>query len=482
MNGLLNRYILGGVTITQPFRACLEPIKTDATTGQMAAVFARLPNPAILETLQATSVAGRYSVFAANPIRIISQCSGDCEVLDRLGDEFAAIPRLDCSEKPFVGGWIGHISYEGGLARRLVPPRGGLGLMPKLRFGLYDHLLLFDHMEHCWWAAAIEWPATIPNRTSAAQRLSSLRAIVKEAENFDYATPPIQCRGEVSASLSRDDYQNCVGRILEHIRAGDIYQANLAQRFRVHCQSDPADVYASARTHNPSAFSAYLSWGDCAIISSSPELFLELRGDRVITRPIKGTRPRRGIEPFDRDQKAELCASEKDRAELNMIVDLLRNDLGRVCSFGSVHVNDSGSLEEHPTVFHRVATVEGRLASGRNWLDLLKATFPGGSIVGAPKIRAMQIIRELEPFSRGPYCGAIGWIGLDGNMTFNVAIRTMTMIDGEIEVSAGGGIVAESDPESEYAEVLAKAAGMFASLNVSGPVSGRQTSGGARFA
>jgi anthranilate/para-aminobenzoate synthase component I len=208
-----------------------------------------------------------------------------------------------------------------------------------------------------------------------------------------------------------------------------------------------------------------LDFGDFGLISNSPELFLRVTPDRrVITRPIKGTRPRLpGME-------IELRDSLKDQAELNMIIDLERNDLGRVCEVGSVRVSEPRSIEAHPTVYHGVATVEGKLRPEVTFVDLLRATFPGGSITGAPKIRAMQIIEELEPVRRGPYCGAIGYVAPDGTMEFNVAIRTMILKDGMVHVPVGGGIVADSDPREEYEETLVKSRAMFAALGVSAPV------------
>ena len=228
-------------------------------------------------------------------------------------------------------------------------------------------------------------------------------------------------------------------------------------------------MYRRLRSVTPSSHAAFLRWDDTAILSASPELFLDLRAGHVVTRPIKGTRPRIGDRAVDLRARRELQDSRKDRAELIMIVDLLRNDLGRVCSYGRVRVVDAGSIEEHPTVFHRVATIEGELAPGRNWLDLLLATFPGGSITGAPKIRAMQIIDKLEPTARGVYCGSIGWIGLDGSMSLNIAIRTMVQVRDRVHVYAGGAIVADSTPEGEYDEMLTKAAGMLRALGCASP-------------
>ncbi|MCK4602830.1 MAG: anthranilate synthase component I family protein, partial [Phycisphaerae bacterium] len=202
----------------------------------------------------------------------------------------------------------------------------------------------------------------------------------------------------------------------------------------------------------------------CAVVSSSPELFLRLRGDRVITRPIKGTRPRVGSPEADEAAKADLLASPKDNAELAMIIDLLRNDLGRVCSFGSVRVTEPCRLETHPTVFHLVGTVEGRLRDGVGPAELLRATFPGGSITGAPKIRAMEIIDELEPSARGVYTGCIGHVGADGACEWNIAIRTIVCDGGEAYVQVGGGIVADSSPDGEYDETLDKARAMLEAI------------------
>jgi para-aminobenzoate synthetase component 1 len=227
-------------------------------------------------------------------------------------------------------------------------------------------------------------------------------------------------------------------------------------------------VYRRLRVSNPAPLSALLIYGDSAVINASPELFLSLRDRHVVTRPIKGTRPRTGDEALDAVWSRELLESEKDHAELTMIVDLLRNDLGRVSEYRSVRVLAPADLEAHPTVFHLVGTIEGRLRPECTWADLFQATLPGGSITGAPKIRAMQIIDELEPTERSVYCGAIGYIGLDGSLQLNVAIRTMILDRGRIHLFGGGAIVADSDPDDEYDETLAKTAGLARSLQAHG--------------
>jgi para-aminobenzoate synthetase component 1 len=263
------------------------------------------------------------------------------------------------------------------------------------------------------------------------------------------------------SNFSRPAYESAVARAIEYIRAGDIFQVNLSQRFTAGLNVSPQFVYDRLRESSPAKYGACLAYGDFALISNSPELFLSVSPEgHVITRPIKGTRPRGdGME-------AELQRSIKDQAELNMIVDLERNDLGRVCEIGSVRVTEPRVIEAHPTVYHGVATIEGHLRDEVTFSDLLRATFPGGSVTGAPKIRAMQIIDELEPCARGAYCGAIGYVAADGSMEFNVAIRTMTARGGLIQIPVGGGIVADSEPAAEYDETLVKAKAMFDALGI----------------
>jgi para-aminobenzoate synthetase component 1 len=280
-------------------------------------------------------------------------------------------------------------------------------------------------------------------------------------------TPSRAREDPLRSNFTRRGYCAAVERAIEYIRAGDVFQVNLSQRFTAGLTAPPALVYDRLRELSPAAYGACLQYGDFALLCNSPELFLRVTPDpvsgrrRVVTRPVKGTRPRApGMD-------VELRESGKDQAELNMIVDLERNDLGRVCEIGSVKVTEPRTIEAHPTVYHGVATVEGNLRHDVSFVDLLRATFPGGSVTGAPKIRAMQIINELEPVRRGPYCGAIGYLSADGSMEFNVAIRTMIVNDGLVHVPVGGGVVADSTPAGEYEETLVKARAMFAALGVS---------------
>ncbi|OHE81822.1 MAG: aminodeoxychorismate synthase, component I, partial [Verrucomicrobia bacterium GWF2_62_7] len=268
----------------------------------------------------------------------------------------------------------------------------------------------------------------------------------------------------LESNLTREDYERAVRRILDYIAAGDVYQVNFSQRFRVQTTAEPELLYHALRTANPAPFAAYLDCGAGQILSSSPERFLQIRGRHIQTRPIKGTRPRTGNEQADQKAGRELMMSAKDQAELLMITDLERNDLGRVCEFGSVHVPELVTLESYATVLHLVSTVEGRLADEVMAVDAIRACFPGGSITGAPKIRAMEIIDELEPSARGVYTGAIGYLGFNGVADFNIAIRTMVHENGVVHFHAGGGIVADSEPAMEYEETLHKARGMVQAL------------------
>jgi para-aminobenzoate synthetase component 1 len=265
----------------------------------------------------------------------------------------------------------------------------------------------------------------------------------------------------LSSDFTREEYEAAVRRVMDYISAGDVFQVNLAQRFSAGLNRHPAEIYQRLVRESPAPFGAYLGYEDFAIISNSPELFFRVTADRrIVTRPIKGTRP------ASPGMETELRDSIKDQAELNMIVDLERNDLGRVCQVGSVRVSEQRAIESHPTVYHGVATIEGILRKEVGFVELLRAIFPGGSVTGAPKIRAMQIIDELEPVRRGPYCGAIGYLDAAGNMQFNVAIRTMIAKNGRIHIPVGGGIVADSDPAEEYEETLVKAKAMFAAAGI----------------
>jgi aminodeoxychorismate synthase component I len=334
--------------------------------------------------------------------------------------------------------WVGFLSYDLG---RLFEA-GALGAVPRATEDVDVPLFCFASI------SAQEYHAPAVVESPAPRRAES---------------PPLH------STFTRRAYLDAVTRAIEYIRAGDVFQVNLSQRFTAPLTDPPGQIYRRLLERAPAAYGGLLDFGEFALICNSPELFLRVTpqpdGSRhVITRPIKGTRPRAA------GMEQELRQSAKDQAELNMIVDLERNDLGRVCEIGSVKVTEPRVIETHPTVYHGVATIEGILRRDVTFVDLLRAAFPGGSVTGAPKIRAMQIIDELEPVRRGPYCGAIGWLGPDGSMEFNIAIRTMIVQGGRVHIPVGGGIVADSDPAAEYEETLVKARAMFAALRIEPPL------------
>ena len=398
----------------------------------------------------------RWSYRTSNPSLMLTlNEDGVGVVTGRRGgffDPFLALEWLDSTCKhepadgpPFKGGWIGHLSYNLGWWFEKLPfnpTKIDIG-WPLCIFTWHERVLAHDGETGRNYLCT----ASPPHQGSPI--------------DFSRVRFPFGVRRR-HPNPSGEQFKSEVARALQYIAAGDVFQVNLAQRFELPMKQRPQEVYQHLGRRFPAGFAALLNYGDYALISNSPELFLRVDADRkVTTRPIKGTRPRR--EGMDK----ELRESKKDQAELNMIVDLERNDLGRVCEIGSVKVINPREIETHPTVYHGVATIEGQLRKDVGLVELLRATFPGGSVTGAPKIRAMEIIDELEPVRRGPYCGAIGYISADGQMQFNIAIRTIVVNEGRACVSVGGGIVADSNPQDEYDETLVKAKAMFDVLGVS---------------
>ena len=378
-----------------------------------------------------------------------------------------ALPTL-----PFTGGAVGFFGYE--LCTQLEKlPRvrpDDLPIIPDCEFAFYDTFIAHEH------ASGRTWLVANPvHTTPAAALLARLRATPATSASAPSSSPDPVCHlisdkpsglaGQKPASnFDFASYAEAIARIKSYIAAGDVYQVNLTQRFETTLPCEPYALYQKLRARSPAPFACYLSFGPVQIISSSPERFLTVRDRHVETRPIKGTRPRSSDPATDARLAAELVASEKDRAELLMIVDLERNDLGRVCQFGSVHVEKLWQLESHPTVHHLVATVSGTLRDDVDIIDCVRASFPGGSITGAPKIRSMEIIDELEPHRRHIYTGAIGYIGFDGNADLNIAIRTITCVDGRAYYHVGGGVVWDSKAAAEYQETLDKGRAMHEAL------------------
>ncbi|MSS73866.1 MAG: aminodeoxychorismate synthase component I [Candidatus Latescibacteria bacterium] len=430
----------------------------------------RGPHPFWLDSSLLSGRTGRFSFMGVAPFLILRFRDGQTELirgsdvrridqdpLDALADILKThrAPSPPGETIPFCGGGVGYLGYDLGRLFERLParPPDDLGL-PDLYVAFYGAGVVFDHEAG---RVCVCGPSGDAVR-DLCRRVETVRP--EEEEAFSCAQEP------PASSFSREGYTEAVRRVKDYIAAGDVYQVNLSQRFLARLPTGAPDLYLRLRRHSPAPFSAYLDLGDAQILSSSPERFLRVEGrDRTVeTRPIKGTRPRGETGEEDRRLASELMASEKDRAELVMIVDLERNDLGRVCRFGSVRAPELAVLEPYADVFHLVATVTGELAPDRNVTDLLRATFPGGSITGAPKVRAMEIIDELEPVSRGPYTGSLGYFSFSGDVDLNILIRTLVVKGDRVCFHAGGGIVADSDPEAEYEETLHKARGMMKAL------------------
>ena len=440
-----------------------------------AARFAGLAHMSLLDSAMAHPTLGRFSYLAADPFGIFTVRDGratwngmteDGAPLVALRRRLAAYrlePRADLP--PFQNGAIGAFAYEFGwsLEGRSSPfPSTG----DDVHLAFYDVILAFDHVARACWLMSSGLPAPAEGterRRHAAMRLDTfMEALGERAAPLDLV-PEIVWQ----PTTTRDAYAAAITRVQDYIRAGDIYQANIAQRFVADLPrgADPWRLYQALRTENPAPFAAYLDCGARKVLSSSPELFLRTAGRMVETRPIKGTARRHANEEQDAARRAALLASRKDRAENVMIVDLLRNDLAKVCEPASVEVPALCGLESYAGLHHLVSAVTGTLRDGADALDLIAAAFPGGSITGAPKLRAMQIIAEIEGRARGIYCGAIGALGFTGDVALNIAIRTLVVERGQIELQAGGGITILSDAAQEYEETLTKAHRILAAFS-----------------
>jgi para-aminobenzoate synthetase component 1 len=385
---------------------------------------------------------------------------------------------------PFQGGIAGLFSYEfAGALETLPRPACDAFAVPDWAIAQYDLVIAFDHLQNRAWIVSTGWESAVSARLNRDYARSRLSAILQELRRPKMKPRPATIRSRVlvasdlspqfplsgfpgvSSNFDRSGFESAVQRAIDYIHAGDCFQVNLAQRLLAPLLEHPLDLYGRLRTINPAPFGAYFDLGDFQILSASPERFLQVSDRQVETRPIKGTRPRGKTPEEDAAAIRDLTNNAKDRAENVMIVDLLRNDLGKVCQYGSVRVPRVCEVESFPFIHHLVSEVRGELRAGLGPLDLLAAAFPGGSVTGAPKIRAMEIIAELEPTVRGPYCGCLGWIGFDGSADTSILIRTFTAGRGWLQFPVGGGIVADSDPAREYEETLHKAAGMLRSLS-----------------
>jgi para-aminobenzoate synthetase component I len=429
---------------------------------------------------------GRYSFMGSDPFLIMRSRSTEITILRSDGEKtFSGNPfdvlgellreyKLDGNPSglPFVGGAVGYLAYDLGHFIEKLPSKAVDDLqLPECYLGFYDTVAIFDHLEGRAYIASTGFPETGKNRQAKAQvRLEEIKRSMAQAPSLDedkaYSDQTAGKRVNLRSNFTHEAYLEAVQKARDYIIAGDIFQVNISQRFESDMPLPPYELYQRLRKINPAPFASYLNFDGIAVVSASPERFLLLRGDRVETRPIKGTRPRGKDTAGDGALAQELVNSFKDKAEHVMIVDLERNDIGRVCRFGTVRVSELMALEKYATVFHLTSTVEGRIRPGKNAVDLLKATFPGGSISGAPKVRAIEIIDELEPTRRSVYTGSIGYLGFDGSLDLNIVIRTILVKDSKAYFQVGGAVVYDSDPESEYIETLDKARALIQALSM----------------
>jgi len=450
----------------------IAEVSTSLTAAEAFELFYQRPFSFFLDSGMDHQRLGRYSFIGSDPFLILksrgnhiillspkeseSKRNNPFDILDELLNTYT----LDSypSPTPFNSGVVGYFSYDLCHFIEHLPSTAIDDLqLPECYLGFYDLVLAFDHLEGKTFITSCGFP-----ELEEEKRLKRASERLQEARNRLLLPPssliinPTARRSNITAGITlksnftHQEYLKAVEAAREYIAAGDIFQVNLSQRFE-------AD----------SPFAAYLNFDEVTVLSASPERFLKVQGDLVETRPMKGTRSRGSSAAEDEALARELQNSLKDKAENVMIVDLERNDLGRVCRFGTVKVRELWTLEKYATVFQLTSTVEGRLRQDKDRIDLLKACFPGGSITGAPKVRAMEIIDELEPTRRGIYTGSIGYLSFSGEMDLNIVIRTILVKDGKVYFQVGGGIVYDSDPEGEYQETLDKAKALFQALGVS---------------
>jgi para-aminobenzoate synthetase component 1 len=451
---------------------------------EVALHLAHLPGLLFLDSAEKHPDRGRYSYISASPgfhPRVRGSRPGQHVLAPLQADLDSRRLATILDLPPFQGGVAGVLGYGLGHAFEKLPhsPFDEFGF-PDVATATYDWVLSFDHEQERAWLVSSGFPAREGRARAAMNRLREVAGLLRKPFQSWGAIPPsgppislcpqypLPGFPGVTSNFDRGGYETAVRRVVDYIHAGDCFQVNLSQRLLAPLHSHPLELYGRLRELNPAPFGGYIDLGDFQVLSASPERFLRLSRGEVETRPIKGTRPRGGTREEDAAMRRDLAANPKDRAENVMIVDLLRNDIGKVCEYGSVRVPRVCEVESFRYVHHLVSEVRGKLRDGLGFLDLLAAAFPGGSVTGAPKVRSMEIIAELEPTARGAYCGCLGWIGFDGSADTNILIRTFTTGRGWVQFPVGGGIVADSGPAREYEETLHKAAGLLQALRSPG--------------
>jgi para-aminobenzoate synthetase component 1 len=449
----------------------LKQYKLNTPILDIFSVVAKQNKPFFLDSsLNSKHALGRFSFLGFEPFYIYK--ANRTDPFNNLRIELGRFKLNNISGIPFFGGAVGYLSYDLGLVleEKLQKRYNFKPIVPDCFFAFYNKVIIIDHFKKIFYLLSLGFPERSNSlaKSLAKENFNQLYSLIKNIDIKGKEKEILRksTRQKLKSNFTKEEYFSAVKKTKAYIRSGDIYQLNLSQQFKAYTDLSSEALYRRLRQISPSFFSAYFDAGDFQIISSSPESFLRVKGALVLTRPMKGTRPRSRDRKEDNFLRKELLRSTKDKAELMMIVDLERNDLGRVCRHNSVRVKKIREIEEYNTVFQTTATLEGRLNRDKDRLDLLRACFPGGSITGCPKIRAMEIINELENTPRSIYTGSLGYLSFCGNMDFNILIRTILKKDNRVNFGVGGGIVADSIPEDEYEETLIKAKAILKALSI----------------
>jgi len=464
--------VQGNTTASAQKGVYQEDYPYQTNTSKVFASIAEQPFSAFLDSgrrgkdASVETYLGRFDILVYRPDTVITT-RGNVSILrtsdgstEQYGDPFTVVQQVLNkitkaqnveTQIPFIGGALGYFAYDLGRQIKNIPSVAKeSSSMPDMQLGIYDSALIFDHKLKQAYIVGYGYRGVLK------KRFEEWRALLKK--NRKQESQPLHVVEQLQSNMGFEFYRQQFAKVKKHIHDGDVYQINLAQRWRAKAIGDPWEAYRQLSAHSPAPYGAFLNFEFGEVLSNSPERFVQLYQGLAMTAPIKGTRARSHVNAdADRSNAEALTASAKDKAENLMIVDLIRNDFGRVCKIGSVQVAKLFELQSFANVHHLVSTITGRLAKGMQALDLIRACFPGGSITGAPKVRAMEIIEELEPDRRGVYCGSIGYISLNGNMDSNIAIRTLVHEAGELHYSAGGGLVHDSKVEAEYQESFLKA-------------------------
>lgn len=438
----------------------IEEFKTELDAFDIYSLFKEDKTVTILDSGMGAENLGRYSFIGLNPFTTFKYEDSICTINEKEfnGEPFEELNKLintykikNNTELPYIAGAMGYFSYDLGRTIEELPVMAEEEVkIPDCYFYFYDNAVIVDNLKKQTYITAL---GILKSREDS---INEIKYKILKGNKVQYREVD-KSNTEFTSNFGKDEYIDTVEKVRQFIRSGDVYITNLTQRFCCETKKDPYEVYKNLRHINPAPFAAFMNVEDFSLVSSSPERFLEIRNNIVQTRPIKGTRPRGKDKEEDLINKQELIDSEKDKSELLMIVDLERNDLSKVCKPYSVKVTELFKLEEYSTVFHLVSNVVGELKDEYTAVDCIKACFPGGSITGAPKVRSMEVIEELEPTRRNIYTGCIGYLGFDGNADLNIVIRTILMKDGKAYLGVGGGITWESITKEEYDETIDKA-------------------------